>query len=252
MALMAVLAGDVAAAQAPTDPWHVRGRDIYERVINIPTVAGRGTMDEMVAELRTEFEAAGLTDITVHSHGDTESMILRWRSPNPSGQRAILLLAHMDVVEALPEDWSRDPFTLIEEDGYFYGRGTVDDKQGVVSVTTALLRLREEGFEPGRDIIVLFTGDEETTQIGALQGAAEWIDVSQIEYALNADAGGGGYLADGTLFGFGIQTAEKTYQTFTFTATNPGGHSSRPGPIMQSMISPIRCSGLKNIVSNRS
>jgi acetylornithine deacetylase/succinyl-diaminopimelate desuccinylase-like protein len=230
MALMAVLAGDVAAAQTPTDPWHVRGRDIYERAINIPTVAGRGMMDELIAELRSEFETAGLTDITVHSHGDTESMVLRWRSPRPSGQRAILLLAHMDVVEALPEDWSRDPFTLIEEDGYFYGRGTVDDKQGVVSVTTALLRLRAEGFEPGRDIIVLFTGDEETTQIGALQGAEEWIDVSQIEYALNADAGGGGYLADGTLFGFGIQTAEKTYQTFTFTATNPGGHSSRPRP----------------------
>jgi len=231
----ALLAAAPAFAETPDDPWHARGREIYETAIEIPTVGGRDQVDELVAYLSGQFEAAGITDVSVHPHGtersgDTETMVVRWPAANPSGERAILLLAHMDVVEAHPEDWSRDPFTLIEEDGYFYGRGTSDDKQGVVAVTTALLRLRAEGFEPTRDIIVLFTGDEETTQIGAERGAGEWIDVSQVDYALNADAGGGAYLADGSLLGFGIQTAEKIYQTFTLTATNPGGHSSRPRP----------------------
>jgi acetylornithine deacetylase/succinyl-diaminopimelate desuccinylase-like protein len=100
----------------------------------------------------------------------------------------------------------------------------------VVAVTAALLRLRAEGFQPDRDIIVLFTGDEETGGHGADLAANQWLDVSTIEYALNADAGGGAWLADGTSIGFGIQTAEKVYQDFTFTATNPGGHSSRPRP----------------------
>jgi acetylornithine deacetylase/succinyl-diaminopimelate desuccinylase-like protein len=224
----ALLASTSATAQV--DPWHERGREIYRTAIEIPTVAGRGQMDEMVSYLQAQFEAAGITDVTVHDYADTQSMVVRWPAANSSGEKAILLLAHMDVVEALPEDWSRDPFTFIEEDGYFYGRGTADDKQGVVALTTALLRLRAEGFAPTRDIIVLFTGDEETTQRGAELAASEWIDLSGVEMALNADAGGGAYLADGTLLGFGIQTAEKIYQTFTFTATNPGGHSSRPRP----------------------
>ena len=86
-------------------------------------------------------------------------------------------MAHMDVVEARREDWSRDPFTLGEADGYFYGRGTLDDKQGVTAITTALLRLRAEGFQPNRDIIVLFTGDEETAGNGADLAANQWLDI---------------------------------------------------------------------------
>lgn len=218
------------SASASTDPWHERGREIFQTAIEIPTVAGRGQMDEMVAYLRAQFEAAGINDVTVHDHADTQSMIIRWPAANPSGEKAIVLFAHMDVVEALPEDWSRDPFVFVEEDGYFYGRGTADDKQGVVALTTAMLRLQAEGFEPTRDIIILFTGDEETTQEGAELATSGWIDLSEVEMALNADAGGGAYLNDGTLLGFGIQTAEKIYQSFTFTATNPGGHSSRPRP----------------------
>lgn len=228
-ALLATTAG-AAIAEIPDDPWHARGRDIYEHTIEVPTVAGRGNMSELTGYLRGQFEAGGIGDITIHPHGDSESMVIRWPAANPSGEKALLLLAHMDVVEALPEDWSRDPFEFIEEDGYFYGRGTADDKQGVVALTTALLRLRAEGFAPNRDIIVLFTGDEETSQQGAELAASEWIDLSQVEMALNADAGGGAYLADGTMLGFGIQTAEKIYQSFTVTATNPGGHSSRPRP----------------------
>lgn len=219
-----------AAAQPPSDPWHAKGREIYERAVEIPTVAGRGRMGELVTYLRGEFEAAGITDVRVLDHDGTQSMIVRWPAARPSARKAILILAHMDVVEARREDWERDPFELIEEGGYFYGRGTADNKQGVVGVTTALLRLRAQGFRPDRDIVVLFTGDEETAQKAAERAANEWLDPSTIEYGLNADGGGGAFLRDGTNAGFQFVTAEKIYQSFAFTARNRGGHSSRPRP----------------------
>jgi acetylornithine deacetylase/succinyl-diaminopimelate desuccinylase-like protein len=224
------VAGAAVAQQPPSDPWHVKGREIYERAVEIPTVAGRGRMGELVTYLRAQYEAAGIRDIRVFDHSGTQSMVIRWPAARPSGRKAILILAHMDVVEARREDRERDPFELIEEDDYFYGRGTGDNKLGVVSVTTALLRLRAQGFQPDRDIVVLFTGDEETAQEGAELAASEWIDLNQIEYALNADGGGGSFLRDGTNAGFQFVTAEKIYQSFTFTARNRGGHSSRPRP----------------------
>ncbi|HYI64869.1 MAG TPA: M20/M25/M40 family metallo-hydrolase [Allosphingosinicella sp.] len=218
------------ASPRPANPWHAKARELYARAIAFQTVQGRNQSPQLAAYLQEQFRAGGLADVTIRAHDDTAALILRWPAARPSGRKAILLMAHMDVVEARREDWTRDPFTLGEEDGYFYGRGTLDDKQGVVAIATALLRLRAEGFAPGRDIIVLFTGDEETTGNGADLAAGQWLDTSTIEFALNGDAGGGAFLADGRLLGFGIQTAEKTYQSFTLTATNPGGHSSRPRP----------------------
>lgn len=223
-------------AMEPANQWHQRGRELYARSIAIPSVQGRGHMLEMAQYLEQQLRAGGFTDITIRRHQVTNpdenvaALILRWPAARPSGRKAILVMAHMDVVDAVRADWPREPFELGQEGGYFYGRGTADDKQGVVGVTTALLQLRAEGFQPDRDIIVLFTGDEETASQGASLAANEWLDVSQIEFALNADAGGGAWLEDGTSVGFGIQTAEKVYQDFTFTATNPGGHSSRPRP----------------------
>jgi acetylornithine deacetylase/succinyl-diaminopimelate desuccinylase-like protein len=142
----------------------------------------------------------------------------------------MLIIAHMDVVEALKSDWSTDPFKLVEKDGYFYGRGSGDDKGGLVPVTVALMKLRAEGFKPDRDIVILFTGDEETQGRGAELGATDWRKWTEAEFVLNADAGGGGFERDGTPLGFGLQTSEKTYQTYIFRTTNPGGHSSRPRP----------------------
>ena len=228
--IAAALLSTAAAAQPPADPWHAKARELYARAISFQTVQGRNRSPELAAYLQEQFRAGGLTGVTIHPYDETAALVLRWPAARPSGRKAILVMAHMDVVEARREDWSRDPFTLGEEDGYFYGRGTLDDKQGVVSVATALLRLRAEGFAPGRDIIVLFTGDEETGGNGAELAASQWLDTSAIDFGLNADAGGGTFLADGTLLGFGIQTAEKTYQSYTLTATNPGGHSSRPRP----------------------
>jgi acetylornithine deacetylase/succinyl-diaminopimelate desuccinylase-like protein len=212
----------------PEHDWHRKGREIYERSIAFQTVPGRNQSPQMAAYLEQQFRAAGFTDVTVRPHDDTAALILRWPAARPSNRKAILLMAHMDVVEARREDWSRDPWRLIEEGGYFYGRGTLDDKQGVTAITTALLRLRAEGFQPNREIVVLFTGDEEYSGNGADNAANRWLDLSTIDFALNGDAGGGAYLENGTLLGFGIQTAEKIYQSFNFTATNPGGHSSRP------------------------
>ena len=236
--LFAALLGLAAAASAqpPTDPWHAKGREIYERAVEIPTVQGRTKLPELANYLADQFRAAGLTEVTVHPYevvrpdDHTAALVLRWPAERPSGRKAILLMGHMDVVEARREDWARDPFELIEEDGYFYGRGTLDNKAGVVAVTTALLRLRAQGFRPDRDIYVLFTGDEETGGRGADLAATQWLDLSRIDFALNSDAGGGAFLQSGDLLGFGIQTAEKTYQSYTLTATNPGGHSSRPRP----------------------
>jgi acetylornithine deacetylase/succinyl-diaminopimelate desuccinylase-like protein len=145
-------------------------------------------------------------------------------------KKPILLLGHMDVVEAKREDWPRDPFKMVEEGGYLYGRGAIDMKSGIAAIANSLLWLKAEGFKPKRDIIILFTGDEETTGNGALRAATEWRDLVDAEYALNADAGGGAFTKDMKPLGFGIQTSEKMYQSYWLTARNPGGHSSRPRP----------------------
>ena len=121
-----------------------------------------------------QLRAAGIpdSDIKIMPHegipGDqTLTLIARWRADKPT-KKPMLILGHMDVVEAKREDWKFDPFEFREEGGYFYGRGALDNKAGMVAITTALLRLRAEGFKPARDLIVFFTGDEETAQVGEL------------------------------------------------------------------------------------
>ncbi len=233
----ALLASTAAIAQTPpriamepANQWHRQAREIYARSIAFQTVEGRNQSPQMAAYLQEQLRAGGLTGVTIHPYENTAALILRWPAARPSSRKAILLMAHMDVVEALRADWSRDPWTLSEEGGYLYGRGTADNKAGVVALTVALLQLRAEGFQPDREIILLLTGDEETAGRGAELAANEWLDPATIDFALNSDAGGGAYLENGGSLGFGVQTAEKVYQDFTFTATNPGGHSSRPRP----------------------
>ena len=117
---------------------------------------------------------------------------------------------------------------LTERDGYYYGRGTIDMKDGLVGITQAIFDLRAAGFHPTRDIVVFFTGDEETNGIGADRGAAEWLKDIGLEYGLNADGGGGGLFPDGRPPMFMMQTAEKTFAGYTLTVRNRGGHSSKP------------------------
>ena len=243
-ALLMTVAVPVSAATNPvaqptklSPEWQAKSRALFETAIEIPTVAGRGNHKRMADWLAQQYRANGWAadDIKIFPHKgdkgeDAYAFYARWPAASPSGKKPILIIAHADVVEAKRSDWVLDPFEFIEKDGYFYGRGTSDDKQGVIGTTAALFKLRSEGFKPDRDIIVYYTSDEETEGEGARMGATKLRQLLDAEYALNADAGGGGFRRDGSPLGFGVQTAEKIYQDFKWTATNRGGHSSRPRP----------------------
>jgi acetylornithine deacetylase/succinyl-diaminopimelate desuccinylase-like protein len=214
---------------------------MFEHVIDTPTVIGRHNVPAMAKYVADQFTAAGFPASDVHvlpyhtasattGEDDTAALIVRWRAAGAPKAKPILLLGHMDVVEAKPEDWSvTDPFKMIEKDGYYYGRGTIDMKEGIVAITQAMINLQKAGFRPKRDIVLLFTGDEETNGIGARKGAGEWIDLlGHPEFGLNADGIGGGRNADGSPAGMTFQSAEKTFAGYTFTVRNRGGHSSKP------------------------
>lgn len=229
----AALVASPVAAQG-LDAREKAERDLLERVIEIPTVQFRNEMPRMVALLTTELRAAGITDITVKDHegrpGDkTQTLVARWRAKNPTA-KPIVVMAHMDVVDAKPADWKNDPFTFREEGGYYLGRGASDNKAGVVAIVAALQRLKASGFEPSRDIIVLLTGDEENAGNGVRLAATDWGLLKGAEFALNVDDGGCGLHKDGRVLGCYIQVAEKTYADFKFSTTNRGGHSSGPRP----------------------
>jgi len=225
-------------ANAPKLPaqWEQKAREIYKTAVETPTVAGRHNVPSLANYLAGQFKAAGWADSDIHvlpyaslNDNQTAALIARWPSAHPT-KKPMLIIAHMDVVEALPSDWSTDPFKLVEKDGYFYGRGSGDDKGGLVPTMVALMKLRASGFKPDRDIIILYTGDEETQGKGAELGATEWRKWTQAEFVLNADAGGIAFTRDGSPLGAGLQTSEKTYQSYYFRTRNPGGHSSRPRP----------------------
>jgi acetylornithine deacetylase/succinyl-diaminopimelate desuccinylase-like protein len=241
-AILLTLSGTTAAAspvsQASKLPpeWQVKTRAFLEQAIEIPTVAKRGEMPRMAKLVADQLKAGGLPaqDIRIIPHegvpGDkTVTLIARWRADAPT-KKPMLILGHMDVVEAKRQDWTFDPFEFREEGGYFLGRGTADMKSGIVATTLALIKLKQSGFKPSRDIILFFTGDEETAQNGALKGSTEWRSLTNAEFGLNADGGGGSYDRSGRPINFGMDAAEKTYQTYFFTARNRGGHSSRPRP----------------------
>ena len=245
--LIFILAAAAAApAIAATDPrtvptqlpkqWQSKTREVFKQAIEIPTVHHRGEMHRMAALLADQFRAAGIPGSDIHFMpyealpGDkTEALIVRWRSPRAT-KKPILILGHMDVVEAKREDWKFDPFVFREQDGYFLGRGTSDMKNGDVATTMAAVKLMSEGFKPSRDIIFFYSGDEETQGKGATLASTEWRNLTDAEFGLNADGGCGGYDRSFRPLGCGISMAEKTFQTYFFTAHNRGGHSSRPRP----------------------
>lgn len=239
-ALIAITAAASAAPPALTQAQHDATHAMFEHVIDMPTVIGRHNVPGMAQYVADQFKAGGFPAADIHvvpyhtgsatqGEDDTAALIVRWRAAGTATARPILLMGHMDVVEAKPGDWSVDPFKMLEKDGYYYGRGTIDMKDGIVAITQAMINLKKAGFQPKRDIVVLFTGDEETNGIGADKGASEWLDLlGHPEFGLNADGGGGGFNPDGSPAGYTIQTAEKTYADYTFTVHNRGGHSSKP------------------------
>lgn len=227
------LAVTSAALALPADR-DVRERDLLKTMVEIPTVAGRGQVPRLLTYAKAELAKAGVTDVVIKPHdgrdGDkTATLIARWKAPHPA-KRPILMMAHVDVVEAKASDWTSDPFKFRADDTYFYGRGTFDMKAGAAAIVAALQRLKTSGFVPDRDLIVLFTGDEETAQEGARLASGAWKPLIDAEFALNLDAGGGFVKPGGSADHFFIQLSEKTYADYSFTATNRGGHSSIPRP----------------------
>src|SRR6478752_4090756 len=185
-ALLAVAAGSAATAAEPAKrgPFDAKAREIFEKVISIPTSLGNRKVPEMAEYLAGEFRAAGFPaeDVTIVPFklpdDETAALVVRYRGDG-SGGKPILLLAHMDVVTAKRQDWQRDPFKLVEENGFFYGRGTYDVKHGVTELTTLFLRLKAEKYVPKRDLIIYFSGDEETsmaTTVGVAHKHRELID----------------------------------------------------------------------------
>ena len=230
---IALIAPLTLHATPANDPWHAKARALFEHAVNVPTVIGRDRVPELAAYLADQYRAAGIADadIQVLPYDKTAALVVRWRAEGKPTAKPIMLMAHMDVVEAKRDDWSAtDPFVFTEKDGYYYGRGTSDIKQGIAATTTAILKLKASGFKPKRDIIVFYTGDEETNGVGAELGATRWHNLLDAEYGLNADGGGGGFTPDGRALGFSLQTAEKTFADYTFTSRNRGGHSSKPRP----------------------
>lgn len=245
LTLIGVLAGlALAGAAAPlhaadakvttAEQARAKARELYAKVIAMPTSKGLGQVRPMAEFLAAELRAAGFPAGDIHVipyegvDDSTASFVARYRGDGKGG-KPILLLAHMDVVAARREEWERNPFELIEENGYFFGRGTADNKQGVVALMTTFLRLKGEGFVPSRDLIIYFSGDEETAQATPLHVVREHRALVDAEFALNADGGGGSLDSDsGKPLFYALQTAEKTYADFTLVARNPGGHSSQP------------------------
>jgi acetylornithine deacetylase/succinyl-diaminopimelate desuccinylase-like protein len=235
--LLAAAAALPVAAQAPQPlaPHQRLAREVYRELIEINTADSVGSVTRAASAMAKRFRDAGFPARDVHllvpSGKPTKgNLVVRYRGRGGAGAaKPILLLAHLDVVAALRSDWTIDPFVLTERDGYFYGRGTGDDKAMASIFVANMLRDRKNGWVPDRDIILALTADEEGGDANGvdflLDHHRELIDAA---YALNE--GGGGSLRDGKPFLNSVQAAEKVYADFTLTARNRGGHSSVPRP----------------------
>ena len=207
-----------------------RAVELLRDAISRETAHGRGLVPAYAESLRQLFLEAGFAPeaLTVVPYGETASLVVRYEGNGSSGRQPILFSSHMDVVPADPESWLRHPFELQADDIFFYGRGVLDNKFDVTILTTLFIWLKESGFVPNRDLIIAFTGDEESFQETVQQLARDHRDLVDAEYALVVD-GGGGVLNDANeAIQFQVGFAEKTYATFSMTAKNPGGHSSMP------------------------
>jgi len=228
--LLVILLPALAISQDRSSEHARKTLEIYRTIIEIDTSKHTGNTPRVAKYLADELIAAGFPpeDVEVVMKPPFAALVARYRGSLGSGKKPILLLGHMDVVEANPEDWERPPFELTQDDTYFYARGAIDNKFGIAQLTSTFIRLRKEGFMPDRDLIIAFSGDEESGMTTTRMLANERPDLAEAEFALNSDAGGGALDQNGNAITYRIQAAEKTYSTWELTFTNPGGHSSRP------------------------
>jgi acetylornithine deacetylase/succinyl-diaminopimelate desuccinylase-like protein len=205
--------------------------ELLKQLVEINTTDSVGNVTTAAEAMAKRLQDTGFarSDVTVAGPNERKkNMVVRFRG---SGKRKpILFIGHLDVVEALREDWTTDPFQLVEKDGYFYGRGTEDMKEGDAILVANFIRLKKEGFVPDRDLILALTADEEGGSFNGvdwlLEEHREWIDA---EYCINLD-GGEFEKEKGKRLLAGIQASEKVYVDFQFESLNPGGHSSVPTP----------------------
>lgn len=217
------------SAQQSSGSFQSLGRDLLKELIETNTTHSSGSVTRAAERMAARLVAAGFPkgDVQVVGQAETKrNLVARYRGKG--ARKPILLIAHLDVVEARRADWSFDPFVLTEQDGYFYGRGTIDIKGAAATLVAAFIRLRQEQWVPDRDVILALTADEE----GGTDNGIQWLlanrrDLIDAEYCLNVDSGGP-ELRGGTLTALDVQAAEKVYASFTLTVKNPGGHSSLP------------------------
>jgi acetylornithine deacetylase/succinyl-diaminopimelate desuccinylase-like protein len=207
-------------------------RAIFKQLIEINTTDALGNVTTAAEAMAKRLRDAGFSEADVIVAGPTErkkNMVARFRGTGK--QKPILFIGHLDVVEARRQDWTTDPFQFVEKEGYFYGRGTEDMKEGDALLVMSLIRLKREGFVPDRDLILALTADEEGGNYNGvdwlLKMHKDWIDA---EYCINLDGGEFEKLKGKRVLA-GLQASEKVYADFQFEATNPGGHSSVPGAV---------------------
>ena len=225
--VLGMLGTGLSAATAGEDSRPL-AREIFSVLVGLPSSQSRGGSEQAAKYAAKLLIEAGFPEMDVRVLGPSPSaagVLARFRG---RGEREpVLVLAHLDVVEALREDWSIDPYELIEKDGYFYGRGTSDNKAGATALLANFIRLKREGYEPSRDLIMMLTGDEETDMFSVTYFTSEHREEIDSAFALNTDAGEI-TTDDGRPLAFAIQAAEKVYLTLRVEVTNPGGHSSLP------------------------
>lgn len=214
------------------DDYQQLGKAILTSMIETNTTGSVGNTTLLAQSMARLFVDAGFPEADVQVVGPAErnkNLVVRYRGAG--AHKPLLLMGHMDVVEALRSDWTVDPFVLTEQGGYYYGRGTQDMKGSAATLVAALLRLKRERWQPGRDVILALTSGEEG---GSDYVGMQWLVEKQrplidAEYAINVDAGGG-EIVDGKNTLMAVQAAEKVYHTVSLTVSNTGGHSSLPRP----------------------
>ncbi len=229
----ALIAAPATAAELRPD--QAAFRELFKELVETDTSLSAGSCTLAAERVSARLKAAGFaaSDITLFADASApkEGGIVAVLKGSDPKAKPILLLGHLDVVEARREDWTRDPFVMVEDKGYYYGRGTFDDKAQAAIWTDTLIRYKQAGKVPKRTLKLALTCGEETTF--AFNGA-DWLaknrpELIAAEYALN-EGGGGRYGTDGKPQGLAVQVGEKTVQNFKLETTNPGGHSSVPRP----------------------
>lgn len=235
LSALALLAALPAMAADRSGDGEAQFRALFKELVETNTAHSTGSCTQAAEQIATRLKAAGFADDDIHLYAPDDApkdgLVVATLHGTDTKSKGILLLAHLDVVEAKREDWTRDPFTLFEENGQFYGRGVADDKGQAAIFADLLIRYKQEGYRPGKTIKLALTCGEESD--GVFNGARwlsqerkAWIDA---DFAINEDAYG--LLDDkGNRVSFQVEAAQKVYQDFSLTTTNPGGHSSIPRP----------------------